>query len=191
MASCPRSEAINLVNTFIYSNQKVRLHFVFTWKKQQYAIIDLLQCYVNFPALCLNIPKEIQAIWISCRTHWYTILMINITNLPPVNLYWQLLSESLKSSLSRNLPHDYSVVFLIVIFYMNIKFGLQLAFLASFHLPSRCWGRRPIVLTLSLATEESPICQNVNKFALVSFQQITYIWVGQVWYFSEKSCFYF
>lgn len=58
MASCPRSEAINLVNTFIYSNQKVRLHFVFTWKKQQYAIIDLLQCYVNFPAVCHNITQR-------------------------------------------------------------------------------------------------------------------------------------
>ena len=34
MASGPKSEADNLVNTFIYSNQNVGFEFLFMWKRQ-------------------------------------------------------------------------------------------------------------------------------------------------------------
>ena len=125
MTSGPRCEAINLVNAFIYSNQNIGSHFAFTWKRHWYAIIDLLQGYVNSPALCHNIIHQ-------DRDHWDTLqntLMYCTDDKSSSGESLLSCYQSPKPSWSPwNLPHDYFVVFLLISVSTNTNFGLRLAF---------------------------------------------------------------
>lgn len=152
MASGPRSEAINLVNAFICSNQNIGSHFVFTWKRQQYAIIDLLQCYVNSPALCHNIiQRDRDHLDILQNTLMYYIDDKHDKSASSESLLRDAIRESKTSWSPQNLTHDYFVVFLLISISMNTKFGLRFAFFASLywhqvakggglkHLPISCY----------------------------------------------------
>lgn len=134
--------------------------------------------------------KESSTIWIGCRTHWYTILMINITNLPPVNHSWELVSESQNIIEPMELATQLFVVFLISVYTYLLTLIIWSKTCFPCIPPSgiKVLGEEAYSTYLSLATEESAICQNMNKWALVISQWVIYIQAGQVWYFSEKLC---
>lgn len=138
--------------------------------------MGLLQYYVNTPALCYNMIQREQ--------HHLDRLQNTLTH------SWELVSESQNIIEPMELATQLFVVFLISVYTYLLTLIIWSKTCFPCIPPSgiKVLGEEAYSTYLSLATEESAICQNMNKWALVISQWVIYIQAGQVWYFSEKLC---